>query len=156
MLKKATSEKLGEMEEDVQNWEAEVSRLQQLLPLQITMSRLRQTDIPALERQVKEVQVDQPGAAAEAEAALEKLDAARQAQKTLQILKQQASGIVRLIREKSTLEQEIHGLETSLRATGSTKTADDLQAELSQIQTQGYAKIVQRAPSTHTCLLVGH
>jgi DNA repair protein RAD50 len=140
MLKKATSEKLKEMEEDVQNWEGEVSRLQQLLPLQITISRLRQTDVPALEKQVKEVQIGQPGAAAEADAVLERLDAARQAQKSLQTLKQQASGIVRLTREKNTLENEIQGLESSLRATGSTKTADDLQAELSHIQIQGYAK----------------
>ena len=138
MLKKATSEKLKEMEEDVQNWEGEVSRLQQLLPLQITISRLRQTDIPALEKQSKELQIDQPGAVAEAEAVLGRLDAARQVQKSLQTLKQQASGIVRLTREKDTLENEIQSLESSLRATGSTKTADDLQAELSQIQIQGY------------------
>ena len=137
MMKRATSEKLKEMEEDVSNWEAEVSRLQQLLPLQITISRLQQTDIPALEKQAKEVEIGQPGAAAEVEAVLERLDAARQAQKSLQTLKQQASGIVRLIREKNTLEQEIQGLESSLRATGSTKTADDLQSELSQIQIQG-------------------
>lgn len=136
-MKRATSEKLKEMEEDVSNWEAEVSRLQQLLPLQITISRLQQTDIPALEKQAKEVEIGQPGAAAEVEAVLERLDAARQAQKSLQTLKQQASGIVRLIREKNTLEQEIQGLESSLRATGSTKTADDLQSELSQIQIQG-------------------
>lgn len=136
-MKRATSEKLKEMEEDVSNWEAEVSRLQQLLPLQITISRLQQTDIPALEKQAKEVEIGQPGAAAEAEAVLERLDAARQAQKYLQTLKQQASGIVRLIREKNILEQEIQGLESSLRATGSTKTADDLQSELSQIQIQG-------------------
>jgi len=139
MLKKATSEKLEEMEEDVRNWEGEVSRLQQLLPLQITISRLRQTDIPALEKQGKEVQIGQPDAAAEAEAALEKLDAARQAHKSLQMLRQQVSGIVRLTREKNTVENETLSLESSLRATGSTKTADDLQAELSQIQIQGYA-----------------
>jgi len=142
-MRKATSEKLKEMEEDVSNWEAEVSRLQQLLPLQITISRLQQTDIPALEKQVKEVEINRPSAATEAEAVLERLDAARQAQKSLQTLKQQASGIVRLIREKNTLEQEIQGLESSLRATGSTKTADDLQAELSQIQIQGYAKFLE-------------
>lgn len=143
MLKKATSDKLKEMEEDVQNWEGEVSRLQQLLPLQITISRLRQTDIPALEKQGKEVQIGQPGAAADAEAALGRLDAARQAHKSLQTLKQQVSGIVRLTRETNTLENEILSLESSLRATGSTKTADDLQAELSQIQIQGYAKFLE-------------
>jgi DNA repair protein RAD50 len=147
MLKKATSEKLEEMEEDVRNWEGEVSRLQQLLPLQITISRLRQTDIPALDKQGREVQIGQPGAAAEAEAASERLDAARQAQKSLQTLKQQASGIVRLTRENNTLENEILSLESSLRATGSTKTADDLQAELSQIQIQGYAKFLECAVS---------
>ena len=151
MLKKATSEKLKDMEEDVQNWEAEVSRLQQLLPLQITISRLRQTDILALEKQVKEVQVGQPDAAAEAEAVLERLDAARQVQKFMQTLKQQASGIARLIRENNTLEQEIQGLESSLRATGSTKTADDLQAELSQIQIQVYAIFLECAMLTQTC-----
>ena len=150
MLRKAASEKLKEMEEDVQNWETEVSRLQQLLPLQITISRLRQTDIPALERQVKDVQGGQPGAAVEADAVLERLDAARQAQKSLQTLKQQASGIVRLTREKNTLEQEIQGLESSLRATGSTKTADDLQVELSQIQVQGYAKFLECTASIQT------
>jgi DNA repair protein RAD50 len=156
MLKKATSEKLKEMEEDVQNWEAEVSRLQQLLPLQITISRLQQTDIPALEKQVKEVQLGQPDAAAEAEAILERLDSARQLQKSLQTLKQHASGIVRLIREKGTLEQEIQGLESSLRATGSTKTADDLQAELSQIHIQGYASSsIVLCQSKHV-FLVGH
>lgn len=151
MLKKATSEKLKEMEEDVQNWEGEVSRLQQLLPLQITISRLRQTDIPALDKQSKDLQIDQPGAVAEAEAVLERLDAARQVQKSLQTLKQQASGIVRLTREKDTLENEIQNLESSLRATGSTKTADDLQAELSQIQIQGYDKFLECAVPIQTC-----
>ena len=150
-MKKATSEKLKEMEEDVSNWEAEVSRLQQLLPLQITISRLQQTDIPTLEKQVKEVEIGQPGAAAEAESVLERLDTSRQAQKSLQTLKQQASGIIRLIREKNTLEQEIQSLESSLRATGSTKTADDFQAELSQIQIQGYAKYLQLNVSIQTC-----
>jgi len=155
MLKKAASERLKEMEEDVQNWEAEVSRLQQLLPLQITIARLRQTDIPSLEKQVKEVQTGQPGAATEAEAVLERLDTARQAQKSLQALKQQASGIVRLTRERNTLENEIQGLESSLQATGSTKTADDLQAELSQIQIQRYAKFLDCTVSIQTISLVG-
>ena len=150
MLKKATSDKLREMEEDVQNWEGEVSRLQQLIPLQITISRLRQVDIPALEKQSKEVQIGQPGTVAEAEAALERLDAARQAQKSLQTLKQQVSGIVRLTHESKTLETEIQSLESSLRATGSTKTADDLQAELSQIQTQRYDKFLECAVSIQT------
>ena len=94
----------------------------------------------------------QPDAAAEAEAVLERLDAARQVQKTLQALKQQASGIVRLIREKNTLEEEIQHLESNLRATGSTKTADGLQAELSQIQIQGYAIFFECAMSTQTRL----
>jgi DNA repair protein RAD50 len=59
-----------------------------------------------------------------------RLDAAKTELKDVLFLKQVAVSITRLTRDSNTLTQDIAKLEQALQATGSTKTADDIQEAL--------------------------
>ena len=106
-------------------------------------------EIPALEEQKKQKESLHPGISLEAEEVCsflklkrscsksiqvsEKLEAINRQLKDIQILKQQAANIGRLQKEIERAKQEVSQLESSLLATGSTKTAEDVQNEISQL-----------------------
>ena len=63
----------------------------------------------------------------------EKLDVINRQVKDILTLKQQTATITRLQREVDKANQEVDELESSLSTTGSTKTAEDVQNELSHL-----------------------
>jgi DNA repair protein RAD50 len=62
--------------------------------------------------------------------ASDKLNELKKQLKDISLMKQHAIHITRTQREAERLEEEISALETDLSATGSTKTADEVQIEL--------------------------
>lgn len=124
--------------------------MQELLPVEAAADRLKNVEIPDLERQKK----DQEVLVSEANAAVEKVNffwflfaildqlclqmneevmAIRRQQKELGLLKQHASTVSRTQKEIETSKEEMVTLETELAATGSTRTIDDVQQEIDNL-----------------------
>ena len=61
---------------------------------------------------------------------MDKLNGLKRELKDIVVLKEHASNVSRTQKELERLKQEIASIENDLLATGSTKTADDVQAEL--------------------------
>ncbi|KAF9463040.1 hypothetical protein BDZ94DRAFT_1362864 [Collybia nuda] len=133
LMKKASPDAIANNKAEMEEWEAELERLQSLRPVQATRDRIRDTDLPALESQIKEQETSYPEISDEAEKALENLDGVKRQLKDIMILKDHAKTVARLQREVERAEQEVSNLEGDLLATGSTKTADNVQEELNDL-----------------------
>lgn len=152
LMKKASPEAIASNKAEMEEWEAEFERLQALRPVQATRDRIKGMDLPALEAQIKEQEASYPEISDEAEKvtnmlsftspslrqyqALEKLDSVKRQLKDISILKDHAKTVSRLQREAERAEQEVSNLESDLSATGSTKTADNVQEELNDLSTE--------------------
>ena len=53
-MKKTSAESIAENTEEMKEWEDELNRLQRLMPTQASRDRLKNTELPELERQIKE------------------------------------------------------------------------------------------------------
>ncbi|KAF8967154.1 hypothetical protein BDZ97DRAFT_569966 [Flammula alnicola] len=131
-LGKTTTQAIAIYKEELEEWQAELNRLQHFRPTQIARDQLKQ-EIPRLEEEIKEKEGGHPDISLAAETVGEKLEAVNRQVKEAVALKQQTSTIVRLQKEVDRAEHEIGQLENNLSTTGSTKTADDVQSELSRI-----------------------
>lgn len=60
----------------------------------------------------------------------------RRQQKELSVLKQHASSVARAQKDIEGLESDVAALETELTATGSTRTADDVQQEIAKLSSE--------------------
>ena len=66
-IQKTSKANIEDVTTELAEWEAELKRLQALLPVDLARERLKKTEIPALEREKKEQEalVPEAGAAAE-------------------------------------------------------------------------------------------
>ncbi|KAF9475656.1 hypothetical protein BDN70DRAFT_955105 [Pholiota conissans] len=154
-LAKTMAKSLAELESESEEWTLELRRLQSLRPAQISISQLKLKEIPSLEEQIKEKEEQHPDLTLAAEEAsmssiinhfisssnsklqiAGKLDAVNRDIKEVQSLKQLSITITRLQKEADKAVQEISQLEQSLARSGSTKTTDDVQNELSRITSE--------------------
>lgn len=144
--------------EEMVDWEKELNRLQALKPVEASRNRLRDVELPALEQQIKEQDALVPVMSGEAEEArhlfifccyhlgltsifhqaLEKLNDLKREIKEILSLKQHTSTVSRLCKELERINQEITDIENELSATGSTKTAEDVQLEIDAISHELY------------------
>lgn len=124
--------------------------MQKLRPFEITQNKLKLTEIPALEEEIAEKEAIHPEISTAAEEVCHfifwwiqcftlnpqigaKLDVINRQVKDIITLKQQTATITRLQKEVDRANQEVDELELSLSTTGSTKTAEDVQNELSHL-----------------------
>lgn len=149
----------GDSEEimnELTEWQEELDRLQKLRPVQLAHDIMKAKEIPTLEAEIKQQETSHPDISSEVEkvspqlvlflSALltlprqisEHLEELQRQVKDIISIKQQASNIGRLQKEIARATQDASQLENSLLATGSTKTADDVQSELSTITEQMY------------------
>ena len=146
--KKYSPEAMAASAEERLDWEAEFARLQGLLPVQASRDQLKSVELPALEQQIQALEAESPAVSRQAEEvsdriyhftfisylwllqALDKLNDLKRQLKDIVVLKEHASNVSRTQKELERLKQEIASIENDLLATGSTKTADDVQAEL--------------------------
>ena len=64
------------------------------------------------------------------------MNEAKKELKDITAMKQHAGTVTKVLKDVERLNQEIGNLETDLEATGSTKTADDVQVELDDLSTK--------------------
>jgi DNA repair protein RAD50 len=66
-IQKASKSSIEEVTDELAEWEKELARLQDLLPIDATRERLKTVEIPALEAQKSDQEALLPDAAASAE-----------------------------------------------------------------------------------------
>ncbi|KAF9013278.1 hypothetical protein BDQ17DRAFT_1386857 [Cyathus striatus] len=132
-MKKASPDTIANNNRELKEWEEELERLQNLRPVRVARDQIKLKELPALEKQVKEEESSYPKISQEAEEAIDKVDAIKHQLKDILTLKQHASTITRLQKEIERAKQDINSLGDDLSATGSMKTAEDLQIELEKI-----------------------
>jgi DNA repair protein RAD50 len=66
-MKRSSPESIAENTEEMTEWENELNRLQKLVPSQASRIRLKNTELPALERQIKEQEGEIPSISQKAE-----------------------------------------------------------------------------------------
>ncbi|BFZ57441.1 DNA repair protein rad50 [Savitreella phatthalungensis] len=125
---KAGQEKIGD-------FEADMATAKEVFP---HYQRLRQieAEMPALQTRVVADQAALDEAAKREELATNHLDNTKAKTRALQNLDRVASDMIRLKREQLDLQNNIDKLQEQLRATGSTRSLDDMQTELTTLQTQ--------------------
>ena len=123
----------AEIEEEKAQWQAEYDKFQGLLSAESTITDLRSTTIPNLEKQIANDE-DRAKAADEAlEEAKQKVSRAKLVSRDLQNMKSAAQTISKNISEAGRLQGDIARTEALLDASGSLKTADDVQREIEAI-----------------------
>ena len=66
-MKKSTPEAIKELQKELQDWESELKRLQDLAVLSASKNNLETVDIPSLEKQIKAQEAEIPALTAEAD-----------------------------------------------------------------------------------------
>ncbi|PFH54076.1 hypothetical protein AMATHDRAFT_852 [Amanita thiersii Skay4041] len=133
-IENASPEKLAFNKEELEDWKNEVDRLQKLRPVQALRDQLKHRDIPSLEKEIQKQEEALPQISKETEEAQERLDILRRQMKDVQALRQQASNISKLQREVDKARSEVASLESDMATGGSTKTLDDVYAELEAVR----------------------
>ncbi|KAJ3509992.1 hypothetical protein NLJ89_g4921 [Agrocybe chaxingu] len=134
-IEKASEENIDVLMEELPDWESELDRLQKLRPISAARDALKATEIPQLEEEIKLKEAVHPEIGLDVEQIGERLEVINRQVKDILTVKQQAiTAVLRLQKEIDKARQEVDQLETSLLTTGSTKTADDVQNELSALR----------------------
>jgi DNA repair protein RAD50 len=66
-MKKSSPQSIAENTDEMNEWEEELERLQKMVPIQASRDRLKHTELPALERQIKEQESAIPSISQKAE-----------------------------------------------------------------------------------------
>ncbi|KAG6897072.1 hypothetical protein C0992_004313 [Termitomyces sp. T32_za158] len=136
MMKKASPDVIEGNKNEMEEWESELKRLQDLRPVEAARHQLKTQEIPALEKEIKELEVSYPDLTREAEEAVDNLDAVKRELKEINVLKEHVKTITRLRGEVSRAKDDLVNYETELQASGSVKTADDVQRDLDDVTTE--------------------
>ncbi|TFK24964.1 hypothetical protein FA15DRAFT_383374 [Coprinopsis marcescibilis] len=139
-IKKAGSEDSEKFQNAVAEWSGDLKKLQDAKPYELLHVQLVGKEIPALKAQLEQKEAARPELANKVELLADQHEEAKSLIKTLAVLKQQVSTIVRLRKDVDKAESEIGDLETDLSMTGGTKTVDDVQLELNDITAQLYVR----------------
>ncbi|PPQ69607.1 hypothetical protein CVT24_001363 [Panaeolus cyanescens] len=135
LMRKTSPDTIQTNLEQIEEWEYELERLQGLKPAELSRDQLNE-EIPGLEDDVRNLEKTRPELVEEAEKTSDMLVDLQRELKEIQTLKQHATTISRLRHEVTRAQQDAARLEDSLSSTGSTKTAEDLQIELSDITSE--------------------
>ncbi|KAH9969662.1 P-loop containing nucleoside triphosphate hydrolase protein [Russula dissimulans] len=129
-IKQISPEARRMFQNDLRTWESALKDYRGLMSCESSVRRLKEVDISSLEKQIHDRDELLPSLAEAAEKANEKLQALKKELKELGSLRQHAINVARLHNDCKDLRKEISSVEDSLAATGSKKTADDVQQEL--------------------------
>ncbi|KAI1789650.1 hypothetical protein LXA43DRAFT_1020614 [Ganoderma leucocontextum] len=134
VMKKSTPEAIKELQKELQDWESELKRLQDLAVLSASKNNFETVDLPSLEKQIMAKEAEIPALTTEAEETATQLIQVTRDLKEIVAMRQHAASVSKAQKDIQRLKQEIAALESDLVATGSTKTADDVQRELDQVK----------------------
>ncbi|KAL0961152.1 hypothetical protein HGRIS_006124 [Hohenbuehelia grisea] len=132
-MNKTSPDKISMNKEEMEEWETELNRLQELRPVESSRNRVKNDELPALEAKIKEQEAAIPPLAKDADEASSTLSDIKRELKDIAHLRDHANTISRLQREQEHLKTDIGRLEEELSATGSTKTPEDVQSEIDSI-----------------------
>ncbi|KAG6854661.1 hypothetical protein C0991_003309 [Blastosporella zonata] len=133
MMKKASPKAIADNKNEMAEWETELERLQSLRPVEAARDQLKTKDLPALEKDIKELEDSYPDLTREAEEAIENLDKVKRELKDIVVLKEHIKTITRLRGEITRATDDAANYETDLQVSGSIKTADDVQRDLDDV-----------------------
>lgn len=120
----------------VEAWESELESLRKALPHQASKDRILGLEIPALEKEIKDTEVEIQPLSETAEKAAQNVEQVKKEIRDITVLKQQAATVSRNLSDIERLTTETANLEEELSATGSVKTADDVQVELDNLSSE--------------------
>ncbi|KAJ7784558.1 hypothetical protein B0H16DRAFT_1492970 [Mycena metata] len=135
-MKKSSPESVAALQEELKEWEGEMTRLQKLRPVLSSRDRLKDTEIPELEAKIKAQDAKIPAASAAAESFSEKIDDLKRDIRDVRVLKNQAQTVSRVQRDLKKAIDNVASIEKQLSATGSTKTVDEVQNELDDLMSE--------------------
>ncbi|KAI0057825.1 hypothetical protein BV25DRAFT_1994717 [Artomyces pyxidatus] len=132
-IKRASPESKAEYEIDLEQSKKDLETFQSLLPVEASIQRLKDIEIPSLERDAMEQEAALPALTRTADQASEKVASVKKELKDLSSIRQHAGNVSRLYGDVERVKLDIAAIEKSLASTGSTKTADDVQGELDDL-----------------------
>ncbi|KAG6830973.1 hypothetical protein H0H87_006624 [Tephrocybe sp. NHM501043] len=135
MMKKASPKTIADNKSELADWETELERLQNLRPVEAARDQLKNKDLPAMEKEIKKLEESYPELTHDAEEAVDNLDTVKRELKDIGVLKEHVKTISRLRGEVARATDDAVNYETDLQASGSIKTADDVQRELDGVTT---------------------
>ncbi|TCD70142.1 DNA repair protein rad50 [Steccherinum ochraceum] len=135
-LKKVSSKARTESEDEVDEWHRWVTQSQKLAADEKERIELVDTVIPGLEKKLEGERARLSDLRTVADKAISKVDESRGKLKDLTKLKQEASMITRIREEIENLKRDVTSLEGDLAASGSTKTADEVQEQLEKVSSE--------------------
>ena len=153
-MKRTSPERIKQEQEELKEWQMELTDVQKLLPVEATRNKLVAREIPDLEESIKEKQEEIPLLTDAVNTvrsfwmrhsfrslipsdvllqALAKLNEVKKELKDLASMKHHSANVSKATKDIERISQEVKNLETDLEATGSTRTADDVQNQLNEV-----------------------
>ncbi|CEH16430.1 DNA repair protein RAD50, ABC-type ATPase/SMC superfamily [Ceraceosorus bombacis] len=129
-IKLAARADRNELESDLAEWNKRLAAVQSLVPKQELLNTIDRVEVPKAKGTVETEQARLAEASERAETTAQALTKARSDLKELNTLKNLAADVSRLLSEVFSLSKEITALESDLLRTGSTRTGNDVQAEI--------------------------
>ncbi|KAK4051618.1 DNA repair protein rad50 [Microbotryomycetes sp. JL201] len=126
-------QKITEAQDNVQYWTEQLAKLRKALPAEVSLQKLLTDDIPTAEAEVEEATTRLAPQSNRAEASSNRVAELAEEMRELQQLRRVANDVARLSRECDDVSRDITKLESELQASGSTATADEIQAQLAEI-----------------------
>ncbi|POW19155.1 hypothetical protein PSHT_04950, partial [Puccinia striiformis] len=121
-------------EEELKEWHEQLERLKKVLPLEISATKLQDVDIPHLQKDIKELESKFDASNQKAEEAQAEVEKLKDRIGELESYKRFAVDMSRMFGEIAELEAEIKNLERDLESSGTTRTADQVQEQLDDLQ----------------------
>ncbi|KAF9783547.1 AAA domain-containing protein [Thelephora terrestris] len=132
-MKRTSPERIKQEQEELKEWQMELTDVQKLLPVEAARNKLVAREIPELEQSIKEKQKEIPLLTDAANNALAKLNDVKRELKDLASMKNHSANVSKATKDIERISQEVKNLETDLEATGSSRTADDVQNQLNEV-----------------------
>ena len=119
--------------EEIAEWKTEVDNYRSVESNVATIERLRATDIPQFEKEEALQQARYTSLTPAVDAAKEKVDNLKGEIQEIQLLKRTAYEVTRTMNEIKAYQSDVERIEGELASTGSTETADSVQAKLDKV-----------------------
>ncbi|PLW41998.1 hypothetical protein PCASD_10075 [Puccinia coronata f. sp. avenae] len=121
-------------EKDLKEWNTQLDRLKKLLPLEISATKLQDLDIPRLQSEISTLESTLDASNQKSEEAQAEVEKLKDRIGELELCKRSAVDASRMSEEIDELNNEIKTLERDLEGSGTTKTADQVQEQLDDLQ----------------------
>ncbi|EGG01897.1 uncharacterized protein MELLADRAFT_49933 [Melampsora larici-populina 98AG31] len=131
-FKKLTSIYQSELKE----WQEQLERMKNLLPDELAVNKLRETELPSLEEELKELESKWAASSHTSEDARRDVERLKDQMSELMLCKRSVIDMTRMRLEADDLEREIQRLEFELENSGSTKTSEVVEAQLEALTTK--------------------